>query len=165
MAESRNICRVCRKGSLHPVEVAEVFHPPGVPPVVVTLLTSRCDHCGKETVRASQVEENLRRRAARADHYGPHLLGEDIFAFRRAYGLTCRAAAKVFGKSTVALSRFESETAYPDASTAKLIRTAMRHPAVLKELADEAGVDVPLWETRCADGLAPRLPRVPRPSV
>ena len=133
------------------VERTEVFHPPGLAEVVVHLLGARCSHCGMETVLVSQMEENLRRRAARKKHYGRCLLGEDIFAFRRTYGRTQQAASRIFGKGIIAFSRYESEKTFPDASTTKLIRTAMRHPDILKELAEEAGVEVPLWEERCAD--------------
>ncbi len=105
----------------------------------------------------SQMEENLRRRAARKAHYGHYLLGEDIFAFRRKYGLTQQAASRIFGKGIIAFSRYESEKSFPDESTTKLIRTAMQRPAVLKDLADESGVKVPLWEERCADERAQKV--------
>lgn len=141
-------CRTCRQGSLKPIERVETFHPPGVPPVEVALLAARCSHCGKETDLASQLEENLRRRAARKVHYGLHLLGEEILAFRRYWGLTQQAASRIFGKGIIAFSRYESEKSFPDESTTKLIRAAMRHPQLLKELADESGIEVPLWEER-----------------
>lgn len=150
-------CRACRQGSMHEVERTEVFHPPGLPEVAVTLLGARCSHCGKDTVLASQMEENLRRRAARKEHYGLFLLGEDIFAFRRKYGLTQQAASRLFGKGIIAFSRYEAEKSYPDESTTKLIRAAMRRPDLLKELADESGVEVPLWEERCADERAKKV--------
>ena len=78
------------------------------------------------------MEENLRRRAARKEHYGLFLLGEDIFAFRRKYGLTQQAASRLFGKGIIAFSRYETEKSYPDESTTKLIRAAMRRPELLK---------------------------------
>lgn len=136
---------------MQPIERTETYTPPGTDFVEITQLAARCDHCGKETVLPSQMEENLRRRAARKAHYGLYLLGEDIFAFRRKYGLTQQAASRLFGKGIIAFSRYESEKSYPDESTTKLIRAAMRHPALLKELADESGVEIPLWEARCAD--------------
>lgn len=139
------------------VERTEVFRPADLPEVVVTLLGAKCSHCKKETVLASQMEENIRRRSARKVHYGQHLLGEDIFAFRRKYGLTQQAASRIFGKGIIAFSRYESEKSFPEASAAKLIRTAMRHPAVLKELADESGVEIPLWGARCADERAKKV--------
>lgn len=144
-------CRSCRKGSMQPIERMQTYAPPGTDGVVITQLAARCDQCGKETVLPSQMDENLRRRAARKAHYGLYLLGEEIFAFRRKYGLTQQAASRLFGKGIIAFSRYESEKSYPDESTTKLIRAAMRHPALLKELADESGVEIPLWEARCAD--------------
>jgi HTH-type transcriptional regulator/antitoxin MqsA len=139
------------------VERQESFHPPGLSKVVVTLMGARCSHCGKETVLASQMEENLRRRAARKEHYGLFLLGEDIFAFRRKYGLTQKAASRIFGKGIIAFSRYETEKSYPDESTTKLIRAAMRRPELLKELADESDVEIPLWAERCADERARKV--------
>lgn len=133
------------------IERTETFHPPGSGGVVVRTLAARCDHCGKEVVLPSQMRENLERRAARKEHYGLCLLGEEIFAFRRKYGLTQQAASRIFGKGIIAFSRYEAEKSFPDESTTKLVLTAMRHPMVLKELADEAGVEIPLWEARCAD--------------
>ena len=150
-------CRACRQGTLHEVERKEFFHPPGSSEVVVTLLGARCSHCNKETVLPSQMEENLRRRAARKEHYGLFLLGEDIFAFRRKYGLTQQAASRLFGKGIIAFSRYETEKSYPDESTTKLIRAAMRRPELLKELADESEVEIHLWAERCADERARKV--------
>lgn len=139
-----------------PFEREVLFRPPGKVVKVMTL-ASRCDSCGKETVLPSQMEENIARRAARQSEYGLNLLGEDIFAFRRKYGLTQQAVSKIFGKGTIAFSLYESEKSYPDASTTKLIRLAMKHSHVLKELADEAQVEIPLWAARCADEKASKL--------
>lgn len=154
-------CRSCCKGSMQQIERSETYRPPGTDGVVITQWAARCDHCGKETVLPSQMEENLRRRAARSVHYGLYLLGEDIFAFRRKWGLTQRAASRLFGKGIIAFSRYESEKSYPDESTTKLIRAAMRHPHLLKELADESGVEIPLWEARCADEREGKLVSAP----
>lgn len=150
-------CRSCQQGSLQEVTRMERFHPPGAEPVTVTLLGARCEHCGMDTVLPSQMEENLRRRAARKAHYGLWLMGEEISAFRRKYGLTQQAASRIFGKGIIAFSRYESEKSFPDESTTKLIRAAMRHPVLLKELADEAGIEIPLWHDRCRDERARKV--------
>ena len=153
-------CRVCKKGCLQPVEQVETFHPP-TGEVTVVQLAARCDHCATVTVLASQLEENIRRRSARQSHYGPYLLGEDIFALRRAYGLTQQAAGRIFGKGKIAFSRYEREASFPDLSTTKLLRVAMRHPQVLKDLADEVGEPVPLWPERCEDAANAAKQRAP----
>jgi HTH-type transcriptional regulator/antitoxin MqsA len=142
---------------MHEVTRTETFRPPGLPEVVVELLGAQCTHCGKKTVLPSQMDENLRRRTARKLHYGQYLLGEEIFAFRRKYGLTQQAASRIFGKGIIAFSRYESEKSFPDESTTKLIKIAIRNSGVLKELADEAGVDIPLWDARCADERAQKV--------
>lgn len=119
----------------------------------VELLASVCNHCGKETIRAKQHEENLQRLADRKhrDEYKGLLLGEEILALRHRYGLTQQAAAKIFGKTNITFSRYEHEVTYPDESTTVLLRMAIEKPDALKWLADQAGETVPLWQERCED--------------
>ncbi len=126
------------------------FHPLGKM-VAVVLRVSRCPNCGAELINAEQRRENLQRLRAREAKYGHLLLGEEIVALRKKYGLTQQAAAKIFGKGKIAFSRYENETSYPDQSTTKLLKQAIARADVLKALADEEGVAVPLWEARCED--------------
>lgn len=144
------LCPACRKGHLHTVTHTEVFRPRGAQ-VPVELLASKCDACGVQTTRATQHEENLRRLAARKQHYGSVLMGEEIVALRKRYGLTQQAAAKIFGKGKIAFSRYENEVSYPDDSTMLLLTMAIEKPDSLKWLADRAGVELPLWRERCED--------------
>lgn len=146
-------CKCCRIGAMHLIVRQELFHPPGKE-VAVTTCAARCASCGAEAVLASQMGENIARRQARQAAYGEYLLGEDIFAFRRKYGLSVGAASTIFGKGKRAFSRYESKKSFPDRSTTKLLRMAMRFPCVLKALADDAEVDVPLWAERCEDAQA-----------
>lgn len=143
-------CPACRKGHLHTIERTETFRPRDVE-VHVALLASQCDSCGVETVRASQHTENLHRMAARKAQYGNLLLGEEIVALRKRYGLTQQAASKIFGKGLIAFSRYENEVSYPDDSTTLLLTMAMEKPDTMKWLADRAGVELPLWPERCED--------------
>lgn len=143
-------CPACRLGHLHPAERVRKFSPHGQT-VEVQLLTSRCDHCGVETTRAAQHKENLVRLAARKAHYGGLLLGEDILALRKRYGLTQQDASKIFGKGKIAFSRYENEVTYPDDSTTLLLQLAIDSPSVIKSLADKANVAIPLWSARCED--------------
>lgn len=144
------LCRTCRQGHLQSATFEEVFHPHGTP-VRVELLTSRCDHCGAHTTLARQHDENLRRLAARKPQYGRLLMGEEILALRKKYGLSQQAAARIFGKGKIAFSRYETETSYPDDSTTLLLTLAIERPEILKDLADKAGEIIPLWEQRCED--------------
>lgn len=136
-----------------------MFHPPGKTVTVKTLAT-KCDQCGAETVLASQHEENLARLKAREAEYGLYLTGEAICAFRRKYGLTQQAVAKVFGKGLIAFSRYENEKSYPDESTTKLLRIAISRPDVLKQLADESGVEIPLWNERSLEVAAKKVSKL-----
>ena len=144
-------CPVCRKGQLHAGVRTEVFHPYGKD-VTVELLVSRCDACGEETTRASQHDENLRRLAARKAAYDGLLMGEEIVALRKRYGLTQQAASTIFGKGKIAFSRYENEVTYPDEATTLMLSMAIEKPDSLKWLADKAGVEIPLWRERCEDG-------------
>lgn len=148
---SHPLCPACRKGHLHTITRNQVFRPRGAQ-VTVELLASQCDACGVQTTRASQHEENLRLLAERKSQYGDVLMGEELVALRKRYGLTQQAAAKVFGKGKIAFSRYENEVTYPDDSTMLLLRMALEKPYSLKWLADRAGVELPLWRERCEDG-------------
>lgn len=143
-------CPACGRGSLRPATEARIFTPNGQR-VEVELLTSCCDACGADAIRPAQHRENLERLRARKVHYGNLLMGEDVLALRKRYGLTQQQASKIFGKGKIAFSRYESETTYPDQSTTLLLKLAIERPDSLKWLADQAGVDVPLWKERCGD--------------
>ena len=143
-------CPSCHKAPLVEATREKVFHPLGEA-VPVVLRVSRCPACGAELINAEQRRENLERLRARKVKYGHLLLGEEIVALRKKYGLTQQAAAKVFGKGKIAFSRYENETSYPDQSTTKLLKQAIARPDLLKALADEEGVEIPLWQARCED--------------
>src|SRR3546814_13014865 len=99
---------VCSSDLLVPVEYVREFHPHGKT-VAVKLLTSRCPSCDTEATSATQHAENLSRLKARKAEYDGLLLGEEILALRRRYGITQLAAAKIFGKGKIAFSRYENE--------------------------------------------------------
>lgn len=146
MSASRLIpCRICKKGHLHEATTVRSFEPP-CGSVQVTLLTAQCDHCGKQTMLASQMEENLRRLSARKAHYGGLPLGEDIFILRRNHALSLKASAKIFGLEPNELQSLEDEQSFPAPELADKLISAMQSPDFLKELADQAGVELPLWE-------------------
>lgn len=144
------LCPACRNGHLHEAARQRVFKPHGSE-ITVPRLTMACDQCGTETTSASQHAENLRRLKARKEHYGPLLMGEEIVALRKRYGLTQQAASRIFGKGKIAFSRYENEVTYPDDSTTRLLAMAIAKPDALKWLADQAGEELPLWAERCED--------------
>jgi len=135
---------------MHEVVLTREFFP-NKKRVTVELLESKCDTCGAIRVLSAQHEENLRRLAARKSQYDGALMGEEYIAFRKRYGLTQQQASKIFGKGVIAFSRYENEEFYPDTSTRLLFELATARPDVLKELADKAGVSIPLWKERCED--------------
>lgn len=157
-------CPRCRSNEIEEIVEQRSFIPRGKP-VLVNLVRTRCSKCESVFTRASQHDENLRRLAARKAEYGKVLMGEEILAFRKRYGLTQRAASKLFGRGLIAFSRYETESSYPDASTNKLIRMAILKPDVLRELADEEGVEIPLWKERWEDTHGLRSVRLPTPQT
>ena len=150
VAAENAVCPMCNRGCLHAAERVRIFEPHGKP-IEVRLQTMACDACGETVTSASQHAENLKALAVRKVHYGNLLMGEEILALRKRYGLTQQQASKVFGKGKIAFSRYESETTYPDESTTLLLTMAMERPEVMKDLADRARIDLPLWPERCED--------------
>lgn len=147
LTQNARPCPACHQASLVEATREKHFSPLGET-VSVLLRVSRCPACGAELINAEQRRENLQRLRARKARYGHLLLGEEIVALRKNYGLTQQAAAKIFGKGKIAFSRYENETSYPDQSTTKLLKRAIAQPQVLKALADEEGVEIPLWRAR-----------------
>ena len=143
-------CPCCGQGELEPATRVREFHPKGQR-VAVELLTSRCATCGNESTSAAQHAENLQRLAARKAQYGGQLLGEEILALRRRYGMTQQQAAKLFGKGKIAFSRYENEVTYPDDSTTRLLQLAIEKPDVVGWLAEKSGVELPFWTSRCEE--------------
>jgi HTH-type transcriptional regulator/antitoxin MqsA len=125
------------------------------------LLTTQCDQCSATKTLLSQQKENLARLAARKAHYGNLLMGEEILAIRRRYGLTQQDASTIFGKGIIAFSRYENEVTYPDDSTTLLLQLAIESPTVIKKLADKAGIELPLWSARCEDEQRVKLHLLP----
>lgn len=156
LPENLGMCPVCRKGHLVTAEEVRVFKPHGKR-IEVKLRTSRCEACGETTTKAAQHQENLRVLAERKRHYGRLLMGEEILALRKRYGLTQQQASVIFGKGKIAFSRYETETTYPDYSTTLLLILAIERPEVIKALADKAGVALPLWPERSEGGQRVKL--------
>lgn len=149
-------CPACGGAALAESTRERQFHP-AKKTVTVILRVSQCPSCNFELINSEQRRENLQRLRERKSEYGPLLLGEEIVALRKRYGLTQKAAAKIFGKGLIAFSRYENEVTYPDATTTKLLKRAIASPEVLKALADEEGVEIPLWETRLEDAKLEKL--------
>jgi len=149
-SEKKRRCPACQGAELASATYVREFQPHGKT-VSVVLLTSRCPACGAEFTSAAQHAENLARLKARKEQYEGLLLGEDILALRRHYGITQQQAARLFGKGKIAFSRYENETTYPDAAATLLLKLAIDKLEVVRSLAEYAGVDLPLWDARCDD--------------
>jgi len=143
-------CPACKQADMVEAAREKHFYPHGKQ-VTVQLRISRCPKCAAELIDCAQRKENLERLSARKAHYNGLLMGQEILKLRVRYGITQQNAAKIFGKGKIAFSRYENEASYPDVGTTKLLRLAIEMPAVIKKLADDAGIELPLWAARCAD--------------
>lgn len=144
------LCPACRKAEMQLATYVREFHPRDQE-VAVELLTSRCPACGTEATDAAQHAENLRRLKARKHQYGGLLMGEEILALRRRFGITQQQAAKLFGKGKISFSRYENETSYPDETMTLVLKLAIEKLDVMRWLAEAAEVELPLLEARCED--------------
>lgn len=154
------LCPACRQAELQPTTYVRQFRPRGRT-ISVELLTSKCPTCGAEATNAAQHAENLRRLKARKGQYDSLLLGEEVLALRRRYGITQQQAAKLFGKGKIAFSRYENEVSYPDETATLLFTLAIEKPGVIRWLADRAKVELPLWAAHCEDERKEKLRAIP----
>ncbi|MBS0213661.1 MAG: type II toxin-antitoxin system MqsA family antitoxin [Proteobacteria bacterium] len=143
-------CPACRKAEMQPATYVREFHPRDRK-VTVELLTSRCPACGAEATSAAQHVENLARLKARKDQYDGLLMGEEILALRRRFGITQQQAAKLFGKGKIAFSRYENEATYPDETMTLVLKLAIEKLDVVRWLAERAGIELPFLDARCED--------------
>lgn len=153
-------CPHCVAGTLRVHERTKTYRPPGQDSVTLVTLHTECDGCRFFTTSDAQHEENLRRRAARKAGYGENFRGEELFSFRRSYGLRQGATEAIFGLRYGQWDQFENETAYPGEGARKLIELAMKSPQVLLHMAAAARQRIPLFSER-----HPEIARLVDPST
>jgi putative zinc finger/helix-turn-helix YgiT family protein len=142
-------CPACQRGELIAQYETRTFNPPSSDtPVEVLMGSSRCNHCNAEVTTRVQRLANLSALAARKASYGEWLMGEEVLMLRRRYGITQQQASELFGKGKIAFSRYETEASYPDLTMAKLMNLALTDASVMKQLAVQAGMELPLVEKR-----------------
>ena len=136
------VCPVCEKGRLTPQTYSEEFRHGGKVLRVDGLEGYQCDTCGADPVFEDQIRrghvkyQDARRRADGL------LTGIEIRAYRKRRGLTQQQAARIFGGGANAFSKYERGDVIQSVAMDRLIRACVRHPEVLAELADEAGIVV-----------------------
>ena len=109
---------------------------------------SVCNNCHAKVTTRAQRASNLDALAARKAHYGEWLTGEEVLMLRRRYGITQQQASEIFGKGKIAFSRYETEASYPDLSMARMMKLALADASFMKQLAAQAGMELPLIEKR-----------------
>jgi putative zinc finger/helix-turn-helix YgiT family protein len=144
------ICPSCKKPSLAEAIETRTFHP-RKKEVVVATACMVCDACGVRTVTSAQHDKNLLLLADRKAHYDMLPMTEEYIAFRKRYGLTIPATAKLFALGEATYARYENEKSYPRHAACMLMVLAMRNLYVVEYLAAESGVVVPLLRERKED--------------
>lgn len=66
----------------------------------------------------------------------------DVLAVREKYRLTQKQANEIFGGGSQGFSKWERGIASPAGPTARLIKTALKYPEVMRTLAKESGVEL-----------------------
>ena len=66
-------------------------------------------------------------------------------------------ALRYYATAGFAFSRYETEASYPDLSLAKLMKLALMDVSVMKRLASQAGVELPLLEKRLIEAFSQTL--------
>jgi HTH-type transcriptional regulator/antitoxin MqsA len=136
------VCPVCEKGRLTPQTYSEEFCHGGKVLRVDGLEGYQCDTCGADPVFEDQIRrghakyQDARRRADGL------LTGSEIRAYRKRRGLTQQQTSRIFGGGANAFSKYERGDVIQSVAMDRLIRACIRHPEVLVELADEAGIVV-----------------------
>ena len=152
------LCPACQIGELVAHDDVRIFNPPGLEsPLEVRLASSICNNCHAKVTSRNQRACNLQALAERKPHYGEWLMGEEVLKLRKRYGITQQQASEIFGKGKIAFSRYETEASYPDLSLAKLMKLALMDVSVMKRLASQADVELPLLEKRLIEAFSQTL--------
>jgi putative zinc finger/helix-turn-helix YgiT family protein len=151
-------CPACQTGELIAQSEVRTFNPPALgKPLEVRFASSVCNNCHAKVTTHEQRACNLLALAERKAFYGEWLMGEEVLKLRKRYGITQQQASEIFGKGKIAFSRYETEASYPDLSLAKLMKLALVDVSVMKRLANQAGVELPLLEKRLIEAFSRTL--------
>lgn len=99
-----------------------------------------CDHCKSDF--ATSVEGRLSRRALLAWHkqIDGLLVGREIAAIRKRYGLTQTQASRLFGVEGVAFSKYENDDVVQSEAMDSLLRRVLSDAQIFAALVVERGM-------------------------
>jgi HTH-type transcriptional regulator/antitoxin MqsA len=137
--EAKMLCPICCQG--HLTCQAEMFTSEykGVS-AELPLRSRTCDHCGSDSVGASDALANKRAVIGFRKRIDGLLSGIEIRAIRERYGINQKQAALLFGGGPVAFSKYENDDIAQAESMDKLLRLARVNESAFWTLVDEAGL-------------------------
>ncbi len=142
MNTETKICPMCEIGTLTPITFAEDFQHRGSSLHVEGLEGYECHECGADPVLKTQILRNQTRIADAKRHADGLLTGQQIRIIRKALNLSQQDAAVLFGGGANAFSKYERGDVTQSVAMDRLLRLVKRHPFLLNELREHAGLDI-----------------------
>lgn len=102
-----------------------------------------CDKCGTRGYLPEQRSANQQLIREYQNRLLGYISSSDVLALREKYLLTQEQAGVIFGGGKQGFSKWECGKATPAGPTARLIKLALKFPAVMHELAKEADIELP----------------------
>lgn len=136
-------CPVCGNGTWHPhTDGVYAFRYGRKEHHVGGQHYARCDRCNTRGYLPAQREENRRIVQEYQANLAGYISPSDVLAVREKYLLTQADAARIFGGGSQGFSKWERGIATPAGPTARLIKLALKHSEVMRDLAKEVGINL-----------------------
>lgn len=145
------VCGFCEKGNLSAKVICEEFSYKGEKLRVPDYEISVCDTCGEEFVTRDQSRRNQVRLADAKRNVEGFLVSTELRRVREALGgLSQEVASNLFTGGKGSWFKYECGEVVQSTSADRLMRLVSKHPALVNELAEMAGVELicPLHGTR-----------------
>jgi HTH-type transcriptional regulator/antitoxin MqsA len=134
-------CKICKSKAVVTAKANEEISYKGAA-LIVPMAYSTCKNCHREFITTEQIHQNDKAiRDAKKAHDGLFTSAE-VSKARKQLGLTQEEASLVFGGGRNAFSKYERGEVSQSIAMDKLIKQALKHPMVLHDLLNEAGIDV-----------------------
>lgn len=99
-----------------------------------------CNNCGLRGFLPGQRKANRELIQKYQNTLVGYISPSDVLLVREKYLLTQKQANKIFGGGSQGFSKWERGIASPAGPTARLIKLALKHPDVMRALAEDSGV-------------------------
>ena len=137
-------CPICNKGIWHPLSNGiHKFRHGRRPHVVNGMHFAVCDECNTQGFLQGQRDENQGLIQEYMKTLIEYVSPSDILALREKYLLTQEQAGMIFGGGKQGFSKWERGMTAPAGPTARLIKLALKNPDSMRELAVQAGIQLP----------------------